>query len=177
MLNALRLDVQRYRRDANEVLAATILKALYNHPSFAGVVWYRFSRALWLEKDNLLCFLLLIVMRFFYPLIRIYSGVELAPSVDIDSGLWIGHFGPTVIHPETRAGRNLTILHGTTIGAGTGGIPELGDDVSIGVGATIIGGIRIGNHVIIGAGAVVTKDVPDNHLAVGIPAQAIPQKK
>jgi serine acetyltransferase len=76
-----------------------------------------------------------------------------------------------VIHPQTHAGHHLTILHGATIGAGTGGVPLIGDNVSIGCGATIIGGIRIGNHATIGAGAVVTKDIPAQALAVGVPAR------
>jgi serine O-acetyltransferase len=63
-----------------------------------------------------------------------------------------------------------------TIGGGTGGTPTLGDDVSVGTGATLIGGIHLGNQVIVGAGAVVTKDIPDNHLALGIPAKATPRE-
>jgi serine O-acetyltransferase len=173
MLDFLRCDIKRYRGHPDESLIITFFKALYSHPSFAGILWYRLSRAAWLRQRNPVFLICLMVMRALYPLVRIYSGLEIAPSVDVGPGLWIGHFGPTIIHPETKAGSNLTILHGTTIGFGTNGVPSFGDDVSIGAGATIIGGIRIGSHVIIGAGSVVTKDIPDNSKAIGIPAQVI----
>jgi serine O-acetyltransferase len=83
------------------------------------------------------------------------------------------HFGPTIVHADVVAGKNLTLMHGVTIGAAKTGIPRLGDDVAIGIGAAVIGGIVVGNNVQIGAGAVVTKDLPDNCTAVGIPAQPI----
>lgn len=56
---------------------------------------------------------------------------------------------------------------------GTSGIPRIGNNVILSSGAKIIGGITIGNNVTIGANAVVTKDVPDNSIAVGIPAKVI----
>jgi serine O-acetyltransferase len=174
MLSFIKQDTMRYREQPDESLIVTFIKALYNHPSFAGILWYRLSHAAWLRKRNPLFGIILIVMRALYPLVRIFTGLELAHTADIGPGLWIGHFGPTLIHPNTKAGRNMTIVQGTTIGVGSSGHPSFGDDVSIGAGATIFGGIRIGNHVIIGAGAVVTKDVPDNSKAIGIPAQVIP---
>ena len=176
MLSYLRDDIKRYQKHPGESMIFTIMKSLYSHPSFAGIIWYRLSRAAWLRKRNVLFGIILILMRCLYPLVRIYSGLELSPSVDLGPGVWIGHFGPTIIHPDTKAGSNLTILHGTTIGEGTGGVPNIGDDVCIGTGVSIIGGIRIGSHVIVGAGAVVTKDIPDNTIAVGIPAKVIPRK-
>ena len=51
-----------------------------------------------------------------------------------------------------------------------------GDDVDIGAGAKLLGGIRIGNNVVVGANAVVLQDVPDDHLAVGVPARILPRK-
>ena len=132
MLKMLECDIERYKSHPNEGQFVTVVKALYSHPSFFGVVWYRLSRYLWLRKDR------------------------------------------PVFLPSIKAGRNLTILHGVTIGAGTGGQPQLGDNVSIGTGAKIIGGVIIGNNVIVGAGAVVTKDIPSGSIAVGIPAQALP---
>lgn len=166
-------DVERYQTTPGENAIVTAVRALYSHPAFEGVLWYRWSRFCWLRKQNPFWWLCLAALRVLYPLVRIHSGLELAPSADIGPGLWVGHLGPTVIHPQTRAGCHLTLLHGTTIGAGSGGVPQIGDHVSIGAGATVIGGITIGDHATIGAGAVVTKDVAPGVLVVGIPARPL----
>lgn len=92
------------------------------------------------------------------------------------------HFGPelVLIHSEgvvinTRVvgGRHILIEHGVTIGAEKGQSPRLGDDVFIGAGAKIVGGVSIGSRVKIGANAVVVTDLPDGATAVGIPARVI----
>jgi serine O-acetyltransferase len=68
----------------------------------------------------------------------------------------------------------VTLLHQVTIGAKSfGKPPKLGNNVYVGAGAKIIGEITIGNNVKIGANAVVTKDLPSNVTAVGIPAKII----
>jgi serine O-acetyltransferase len=84
-----------------------------------------------------------------------------------------------VIHAETVIGRNCTLRHEVTIGTrhGEHDVPVLGDDVDIGAGAKVLGKIRIGNRVSIGANAVVLDDVPDDHLAVGVPARILPKRK
>ena len=170
-------ETKRYSSCPSEAVILTVIKALYSHPSFAGVLWYHLSRLFWVRMGNPFHGLLFILTRIPYPLIRAFSGVDIPPSVDFGPGLWIGHFGPTVINQEATAGRNLTIHQGTTIGLGTGGVPSLGNDVVIGAGAIIIGGIRIGSNVTIAAGAVVTRDIPDNCVAVGVLAQAIPKEE
>lgn len=78
-----------------------------------------------------------------------------------------------MINEATIIGKNCLIFQGVTIGVGTSGIPRIGNNVILSSGAKIIGGITIGNNVTIGANAVVTKDVPDNSIAVGIPAKVI----
>ena len=80
-----------------------------------------------------------------------------------------------VIHKHSVIGKNCMIRQHVTIGGGGGpeGLPVIGDNVDIGAGAVIVGGVHIGNNVKIGANAFVNKDLPDNCIAVGIPAQPV----
>lgn len=88
----------------------------------------------------------------------------------------LNHPYSTIINAK-KIGRNFTICQLTTIGNAKHGrndlVPTIGDNVSIGANATIIGDIRIGNNVIIGAGSVVVKDVPDNCVVAGNPAKIV----
>lgn len=88
-------------------------------------------------------------------------------------GFVLIHSNGVVINTGVQAGRNVFIEHQVTIGAEKQKAPVLGDNVFIGAGAKILGAVRIGNDVKIGANAVVTKDVPDGATAVGIPAKVI----
>ncbi len=172
MIGLIRSDIRRYT-NRNSNLAVTAIKAAYAHPAIIGVIWYRIGRALWLKRKNPLFFVLLVINRILYPIVRIHSGLELSPRTQIGPGLFVAHFGPTVIHPNTIAGRNLTIEQGVTIGIGPTGVPRIGDDVSIGAGAKVINGITIGDHASVGAGAVVVKDVPAHCVVVGVPARPV----
>ena len=90
----------------------------------------------------------------------------------IDGGLYIDHPHYTYLNAE-KIGKNFQTKHNVTIGNNRGGCPIIGDNVFVGVGAVVIGKIKIGNNVLIGANAVVTKDVPDNTVVVGNPAYII----
>jgi serine O-acetyltransferase len=173
-LAVIRSDLLRYGfgDDRTNLLFITI-KCLYSHPASLGVIYYRIGQWLQPNRNRFIGFLPWIFYRLGYPIVRMYSGVELSPLVQIGPGLAIFHFGPTVIHPGSIAGKNLTLLHGVTIGIAKTGTPCLGDDVFIGAHASVIGGVVIGNHVQIGAGAVVTADLPDNCVAVGSPARPV----
>jgi serine O-acetyltransferase len=94
-------------------------------------------------------------------------------GADFGPGFVILHSFGVVINSQVRGGRNVVIEHGVTIGAEKDTSPVLGDDVFIGAGAKIIGGVRIGSRVKIGANAVVTKDVPDDATVVGVPARVV----
>lgn len=72
----------------------------------------------------------------------------------------------TQINAASRIGDNCTVLHNVTIGGGHGGAPTLGNNVFVGAGALIIGGVKIGDNVNIGAGAIVVTDVPSNSTVV-----------
>jgi serine O-acetyltransferase len=94
-------------------------------------------------------------------------GAEFGP------GFVILHSMGIVINSQVRGGRNVILEHGVTIGSEKGRSPVLGDDVYVGAGAKIIGPVRIGSRVKIGANAVVTRDVPDGATVVGIPARIV----
>lgn len=105
-------------------------------------------------------------------------GVELPSRLRAGEGLRLYHGHALVVHEETVLGRNVTLRHGTTIGTKENGgpndgAPRIGDNVEIGANATILGPITIGNDAIIGAGAVVTKDVPPYAVVAGNPARLI----
>ena len=94
-------------------------------------------------------------------------GAEFGP------GFVILHSMGIVINSQVRGGRNVILEHGVTIGSEKGRSPVLGDDVYVGAGAKIIGAVRIGSRVKIGANAVITRDVPDDATVVGIPARIV----
>jgi serine O-acetyltransferase len=106
-------------------------------------------------------------------------GIEIGLQCEIGGGLYIPHPVGTVIG-ATKIGQNATILQGVTLGAKEIDIsylpqnrPTIGDNVTIGAGAKVLGGIVIGDNVTIGANAVVTKSLPDNVVAAGVPAKII----
>lgn len=173
-IGMVKCDISRYKTHSEkEPLSLLLCRNIYRHPSLVGVIYYRVGQWLYANRRNPLCLLLLGLYHLFYPIVRIYSGLELSPRTQIGAGLCILHFGPVVIHPDVVAGENLTLLHRVTLGYAKSGLPRIGNNVSIGVGATIIGGISVGNNVSIGAGAVVTKDIPSDCTAVGVPAKPI----
>jgi serine O-acetyltransferase len=107
-------------------------------------------------------------------------GISIPPSTRIGSGFYIGHFGGIVVNHRAVIGRNCNISQGVTIGqANRGrnkGYPTLGDNVYIGPGAKIVGNVRVGNNVAIGANSVVTRDVPDDSVVAGVPARVLSQE-
>lgn len=82
-----------------------------------------------------------------------------------------------IVSHNAVIGENCTIFHQVTIGEGRGGAPTIGDNVLIGAGAKVIGGIHIGSNVKIGAGCVVMQDVPDNTTVIPAAPQLIIRKE
>ncbi|MGI6630426.1 MAG: serine O-acetyltransferase [Bacillota bacterium] len=115
--------------------------------------------------------------RFVSHLNRFFTGVEIHPGAVIGEGLFIDHGMGIVIGETTEIGNNVTIYKGVVLG-GTGKEkgkrhPTIGDNVVISSNATVLGSIKIGNNVKIGAGSVVLKDVPDNCTVVGVPGRVV----
>ncbi len=88
-------------------------------------------------------------------------------------GFVLIHSYGVVINADVRGGRDVKIEHGVTIGAEKNEAPILGNNVFVGAGAKILGGVRIGDNTKIGANAVVVDDIPDGATAVGIPAKVV----
>lgn len=110
----------------------------------------------------------------FFVFYKIYSefivGLELPPSVRIGRGLQIYHGYGMVVHKNVVIGENCTLRQGVTIGnngRSQDQVPAIGNNVDFGAGSIAIGKICIGDGVVLGAGVVVTKDVPPNHVIVG----------
>lgn len=121
--------------------------------------------------------LVLPLVTVFQKLVEIMTGISLPFTCKIGKGLYIGHFGSIIVGYEVVIGEYCNLSQQVAIGqAGRGGIqksPTIGNRAHIAPGAKLFGGIKIGDNVAIGANAVVTKDVPDNAVVVGIPAKII----
>ena len=102
-----------------------------------------------------------------------FNGCVIGVSARFGDGLVLMHPTGVIINSKVQGGKNITIESGVVIGDEKGRSPIMGNNVFIGAGAKIIGGVTIGSNVRIGANAVVVKDLPDNCTAVGIPAKPL----
>jgi serine O-acetyltransferase len=112
-------------------------------------------------------------------LVQITSGIEFPCEVVIGRNFVIDHFGGIIISGFAKFGDNCRIRDGVVVGlrrVGENYAPTIGNDVDIGSGAKLLGPIRIGDGVLIGANAVVLCDVPDNSIAIGVPAVVKPRR-
>lgn len=177
----LKHDLYRYfypNNSVSKISALQKLKIIVFTQAIWALVGYRFMRwTIYELQVPVLKQFLKLIGAFYQLFVEITTGIELPPNVDIGPGFYIGHFGCIYIGGPTKIGKFCNISQENTIGvAGRGdkrGIPELGDFVYVAPGAKIIGKIKIGNHVAIGANAVVTKDVPDNAVVVGVPSRVL----
>ncbi len=140
-------------------------RAWWCSPGLQAVAVYRFGR--WaLAQPRALRLVLDPAYVVLNVLVKVLWGIELSRRARIGPGLYVGHFGGITVSSRAVIGADCAISQGVTIGAaGHGeryGAPEIGDDVYVAPGAKLIGPIRIGNNVKIGANAVVHRDVPDN---------------
>jgi serine O-acetyltransferase len=104
-------------------------------------------------------------------------GIDIPFTTRIGSGFYIGHFSGIFVNENCVIGRNCNISQGVTVGTANrgerAGNPVIGDNVYLGPGAKVIGAIRVGDHAAIGANCVVTRDVPDHAVVVGVPGRVI----
>lgn len=140
---------------------------------YAGLhaLWaYYVNHWLWNHQLRLLA-------RLFSEWARFVTGIEIHPGAQIGRRLFIDHGMGVVIGETSVIGDGVTIYQGVTLG-GTGKEsgkrhPTIGNDVTIGSGAKLLGNIRIGDNCRVGAGSVVLRDVPDNSTIVGVPGHIV----
>lgn len=112
---------------------------------------------------------------------RFLTGVEIHPGATIGKRFFIDHGMGVVIGETAEIGNDVMIYHGVTLGgrslAKAKRHPTIGNRVTIGAGAKVLGPLVIGDDAAIGANAVVTRDVPADHIATGIPASVRPRKQ
>ncbi|MGB3414754.1 MAG: serine O-acetyltransferase EpsC [Microbacteriaceae bacterium] len=138
--------------------------------SYSGlhaIWWHRFAHRLWRMRLKFLARCVSQTNRFF-------TGIEIHPGATIGRRPFIDHGMGVVIGETAIVGDDVLIYHGVTLG-GTGNEhgkrhPTIGNRVTLGAGSKILGDITIGDDASVGANAVVVKDVPADHIAVGIPA-------
>lgn len=165
MFDHIRHDLQAYRGD-------------FAAQGFWVMLVYRFGRWRYTVQPAPLRKLLSLVYRVLYKFVQIVTGIELPCEVEVGRNFVIDHFGGIVVSGYAKFGDNCRIRNGVVVGLARADdpcAPVIGNDVDIGAGAKVLGRIRIGNRVLIGANAVVTRDVPDDSIAVGVPAVIKPR--
>ena len=137
------------------------------------MVIYRFGRWRYQVRPVIFRKLLSGIYHVLFKLIQIMTGIELPCEVEVGRNFTIDHFGGIIVSGYAKFGDNCRIRNGVVVGlrrVEDKRAPIIGNNVDIGAGAKVLGPIRIGDDVLIGANAVVLCDVPSNSIAVGVPA-------
>lgn len=141
---------------------------------FWALAVYRFGHARYRFRAKLIRWPWALVHILLSKLIEMSCGISIGPMARIGRRVAIEHFGSIIIHGAAEIGDDVMIRQGVTIGNKNSDrpqeAPKIGDKVDIGAGAKVLGAITIGDGAVIGANAVVIRDVPPYSLAVGVPA-------
>jgi serine O-acetyltransferase len=150
--------------------AARCLSEVLLYQGLHAIILHRLAHTLWCRDVPF-------VPRLISQIARFLTGIEIHPGARIGSGFCIDHGMGVVIGETTEIGSSVILYQGVTLG-GTGKQsgkrhPTIGNNVVIGVGASVLGAVTVGEGARIGGGAVVVKDVPPHSTAVGVPARIV----
>ena len=157
--------------------AKSKLSVVLTYPGVKAVVFHKIAHFFSVAKFDL-------IARIISQSSRFLTGIEIHPKAKIGKNLFIDHGMGVVIGETSEIGNNVTIYHGVTLGGISPSIdsdkqrdvkrhPTLKNNVVVGSGAQILGPVTVGENAKIGANSVVTKDVPDNAVMVGVPAKNV----
>jgi len=156
-----------FRRDP---AARSALEVVLCYPGFHAILFHRMAHGLYTRGWFTLA-------RVLSQMSRAMTGIEIHPGATIGRRCFIDHGMGVVIGETSEIGDDVLMYQGVTLG-GTGKDtgkrhPTIGNGVVIGTGAKILGNIRIGDHVKVGAGSVVVRPVPDHSTVVGVPGRVV----
>ena len=157
--------------------AKSKLSVILTYPGVKAIFFHRIANFFCIAKLDL-------IARMVSQFSRFLTGIEIHPKAKIGKNLFIDHGMGVVIGETSEIGDNVTIYHMVTLGGISPSInsddqrntkrhPTLMDNVVVGSGAQILGPVVVGKNAKIGANAVVTKEVPENAVMVGIPAKNV----
>ena len=157
--------------------AKSKLSVILTYPGVKSVLFHQIAHFFSVAKFDL-------IARIISQFSRFITGIEIHPKAKIGKNLFIDHGMGVVIGETSEIGDNVTIYHSVTLGGISPSIdsdsqrdvkrhPTLKNNVVVGSGAQVLGPIVVGENAKIGANAVVTKDVPENAVMVGIPAKNV----
>jgi serine O-acetyltransferase len=166
MFDGIRADIRVVRQ--RDPAARSVFEVLLCYPGVHALAMHRLGHRLWDAGWTTLA-------RFVSHVSRFVTGIEIHPAAKLGPGLFIDHGMGIVIGETAEVGANVSLLQGVTLG-GTSTKrekrhPTLGNNVTVGAGAKIIGGFTIGDGSRIGAGSVVVREVPPNCVVVGVPGR------
>ena len=165
---------EEIRNIADRDPAACSVWEILLYPSLHATINHKIANFFFTRK---MCF----IARLISQLSRFFTGIEIHPGATIGKRVFFDHGMGIVIGETAEIGDDCVIYHGVTLG-GTSATrskrhPTLKNGVVVGTGAKILGNITLGENVKIGANSVVLKSIPDNRVAVGIPAKIIKKTK
>jgi len=157
--------------------AKSKVSLVLTYPGVKAIFFHKIANFFAIAKFDL-------VARIISQFSRFFTGIEIHPKAKIGKNLFIDHGMGVVIGETSEIGDNVTIYHNVTLGGVAPSInsndqrntkrhPTLQDNVVVGSGAQILGPVVVGRNSLIGANAVVTKDVPEKSIMIGIPAKRV----
>lgn len=167
------------REDINSIFdrdpaARNFFEIITTYPGVHAVIFHRLTHKLYTYNLKWLA-------RIISNIVRWYTGIEIHPGATIGRRFFIDHGTGVVIGETAEIGNDVTMYHGVTLGGTTWRKgkrhPTLLDNVVVGAGAKVLGPIIIGKNARIGSNSVVTKDVPDKAIVIGVPGRIIEKKE
>ena len=167
--NILKEDLDTARR--RDPAATSKLEVALTYPGVHALWSHRVAHSMWVRGVKM-------PARMLSSFARFMTGVDIHPGAELGRRLFIDHATGVVIGHTAQVGEDCVIFHGVTLGGVSMNPgkrhPTVGNHVMLGAGAKVLGPIHVGDNAKVGANAVVTKDVPEAAVAIGVPAKVRP---